>query len=250
MPDSYIAPTETQANKAHIITAAMVLSGVLLTSVVAFPYGAVALGPNSGFLPAFGSLTCMGDFITSLLLFSNARALNDRSYAWLGGAYIFSTLIIIPHLLAFPGVFYPVSIIGTSASAVWLWTAWHGGFALAVVNFTFWKGGRAEKTVRILPIIGGAVAVVFGLALLTTVGEPLLPTILVNGSYARLTSLGISPALVVCSVVALILVAVRLRGISVLKIWLIVAMAASAADVGLTLLGTGRFTLAGIWRAA
>lgn len=243
MTDSYIALTETRLNKAHVVSAATVIGLVLVVSILAIPYGSIALGPNSGFLPAFGSLTCMGDLITCLLLFTHAKALNDKSYAWLGGAYLFSFLIIIPHLLAFPGVFYPTSLIGTSASAVWLWVAWHGGFALAVINFTVRKSERAEDMFRTLPIIVGFAAVVAGLALIATIGEPLLPTILVNGSYARLTSLGIAPVVVLCSVVALVLVAVQLRNASVLTIWLTVAMIASLADVCLTLLGAGRFTL-------
>jgi diguanylate cyclase (GGDEF)-like protein len=80
------------------------------------------------------------------------------------------------------------------------------------------------------------------LALAATVGEPMLPTILVDRSYARINSLGIAPVVLAFAVLGMVLVAVRLRDRSILTLWLTVAMVASVVDIALTMLGSGRFT--------
>ena len=233
----------THLDMPHLISAAAITGLITIAGLLAIPYGRVSLGVNPGFLPAFGSLTFMGDFITALLLFSQARASNDETQAYLASAYLFSAMIIIPHLLAFPGVFGPVSVIGGSASAVWLWVFWHGGFALGIVNFAVRKPAPTDRPIALWPFILATMSIAAAAAVLATVGLPLLPTILVNGSYARLTAIGISPAVLACSVVGLVLILRRLNQASILTIWLAVAMAALVADVFLTILGAERFTL-------
>jgi hypothetical protein len=145
MPASRVSGQQPSLDKVHTRSALTVVALIITAGLLAIPFGSLRLGVNTGFLPAFGSLTFMGDFITALLLFSRARATNDKALACLGSAYLFSAAIIIPHLLAFPGVFGPVSLIGTSASAVWLWVFWHGGFALGVINFALRKPGTSER---------------------------------------------------------------------------------------------------------
>ncbi len=243
MPASRVSGQQPSLDKVHTRSALTVVALIITAGLLAIPFGSLRLGVNTGFLPAFGSLTFMGDFITALLLFSRARATNDKALACLGSAYLFSAAIIIPHLLAFPGVFGPVSLIGTSASAVWLWVFWHGGFALGMINFALRKPGTSECPVAILPFVLGTVGLAASAALLATAGEFLLPTILQNGSYARLVPLGISPSVLACSLVGMVLVIVRLRHRSILTVWLAVAIAASVVDVTLTMLGGERFTL-------
>jgi diguanylate cyclase (GGDEF)-like protein len=243
MPELYSVNQKPLANKPHWILAAAIVAVIIVSGLLSIPYGRLPLGANTGFLPAFGSLTFMGDFITAVLLFSQARAANDRTLARLGGAYLFSALIIIPHLMAFPGVFSPVSLIGSSASAVWLWVFWHAGFALGVVIFALLSPGKSDRLVAVWPYILVAIVVAIAATLLATVWEPLLPIILVTGSYSRLTSLGFSPAVLLCSLAGLALVILRLRHASTLTVWLAVAMVASVVDVTLTMLGAQRFTL-------
>ena len=246
MADPHTAFRQTHLNKPHLISAAAIIGLIIVAGSVAIPYGKLSLGVNTGFLPAFGSLTFMGDLITAVLLFSQARASNDKTQACLASAYLFSAIIIIPHLLAFPGVFSPVPLIGASASAVWLWVIWHGGFALGIVNFAVRKPMASERRIALWPFILGTTGIAIAAALLATIGLPWLPTILVNGNYTRMTSLGLTPTVLACSVAGLVLVLLlplRLRQASTLTIWLTVAMVASVMDVVLTMLGAERFAL-------
>jgi hypothetical protein len=243
MGDFHTVLPQARLDKVHIISAATVTGLMIIVGSLSFPYRNLPLGANTGFLPAFGSLTFMGEFITAVLLFSQARASNDKTLACLGSAYLLSALVIIPHLLAFPGAFSPLSLIGNAASAVWLWVFWHAGFALGVVNFAVRKPRVSERPIVVWPFILGTIGLALAAAVLATAAESLLPTILVNGNYARMTSLGISQAVLACSFAGLVLATIRLRHVSILTIWLAVAMVASVVDVVLTIMGAGRFTL-------
>ncbi len=244
MAGAYIVLNSVRLPKVHLAIALIIVAMIIAAGALAIPYGAASLGTNTGFLPAFGSLTFMGDFITALLLLSQARALNDRSLACLGAAYLFSATLIVPHLLAFPGVFNETPVIGSSGSAVWLWAVWHGGFALGVVNFALRRPEQSGGAVVIRPIILGIIGLSVALTLAATLGEPFLPRILIDGRYAWFKTWGISPAILACTLAGTALVLARLRRhASILLIWLTVAMVASAVDIGLTILANGRFTL-------
>jgi diguanylate cyclase (GGDEF)-like protein len=75
-----------------------------------------------------------------------------------------------------------------------------------------------------------------------------LPLLIVGGSFTRLDLLFIAPAVLLCNVVALLLVVLRLRGRTVLDLWLAVAMLTATLDVTLTMWGGSRYTLG--WYAA
>ena len=242
MADLPTTMNERRLGRGHVVAAAVIITLIIVIGVLSVPYGARPLGVNSGFLPAFGSLTFIGDLITAILLFAQARALRERTLAHLGAAYFFSAAVIVPHLLAFPGVFDPAPLIGTSVSAIWLWTFWHAGFALGVVNFAVRRQTLTDKPVAVWPFMLGAAGFVLALALVATIGAPMLPIVLVNGSYIRLTTLGITPAVLAMTVAGLVLVAIQLRNRSILTLWLTVAMVACVVDITLTMLGHGRFT--------
>jgi diguanylate cyclase (GGDEF)-like protein len=218
---------------------------VLVTlSAVAFaiPYGRVQLPDDAGFMPAIGSLTVFADLFTAIMLIGHARTNRSRAQMYLAAAYSFSFLIIIPHLLSFPGVFAAGLLIGADGTAPWLWCAWHAGFAAFVAVYAIvakhdrapYGGGVALFAIVILSA-AGAVAV-------STLCLAYLPTIMVGNSYGRMTTLGVGPVVLGCNLVALILVVTRLGVRSTLSLWVAVAMVAACLDVSLGLIGSGRFT--------
>ena len=231
----------------HRLAAFTLSAGIGAVAVVAMPFGQVALPANPSFLPAFGAMTLVCDLLTGCLLLSQARLAKDRAPLRLGMAYLFSALTLIPHMLAFPGVFAATPVIGGSASAVWLWCAWHGGFALLVLRFLLGRPKRLRAGDIRLGLLGLAVAVSV-LACVMTLGLPWLPTILVGSSYGRLNTLGIGPAILGASILAMVLVVAKQRFRDPLSLWLSVSLLAATVDVALTLFGGGRFTLG--WYAA
>jgi diguanylate cyclase (GGDEF)-like protein len=235
--------TNTPTTRAQASAALAVTAVLLLAAGLALPVGNRPLTPHPGFMPAFGGMMVLGSLITACLLFSQARAAGDRSTADLGTAYLFSAMIIVPHLMAFPGVFAEQSLIGASASAVWLWGGWHAGFSLLVMRYA-WRSGRVGTgQVRLLPIFGCLAAIVAALTMIATAGLRFLPEVLSEGGFQRLNDLGIGPAVFACNAAALGLVAIRLRGRTVVDLWLMVATLTAMLDVVLTLHGGGRYTL-------
>ena len=226
----------------HRLAAATLTTAILAVGLVALPFGRTALPINPSFLPAFGAMTLVCDLLTGCLLLSQARVAGDRSPLRLGVAYLFSAFTLIPHMLAFPGVFAASPVIGGSASAVWLWCVWHGGFAVLVVAFLLGRPGRLRpRDVRYAVL--GVMAIVTGFAIITTAGLPWMPTILVDGNYNRLNTLGIGPAILGTSLLATALVVTKRRFRDPLSLWLSVSLLAATIDVALTLFGAGRFTL-------
>lgn len=246
MADAPILSSATTGRR-HRMAATIMTAAMVAVALVSMPFGRMALPANPSFLPAFGAMTLVSDLLTGCLLLSQARLAKDRLPLRLGVAYLFSALTLIPHMLAFPGVFAASPVIGGSASAVWLWVAWHGGFAALVVRFLLARSERLPPRGIRLAVAGLAVAVL-AVTIVSTIGLPWLPTILVDGNYHRLNTLGIGPAVLGASVLAVALVARRHRLNDPLSLWLFVALLAATLDVALTLFGGGRFTLG--WYAA
>jgi diguanylate cyclase (GGDEF)-like protein len=224
--------------------AAIGLSVLLVgTAILITPQASKPAVVIPGFMPVFGGAMIVIDVVLAVLLFSKGAIARRAAPIRLGTAYLFAALIIIPHLAALPGAIMPLSLIGSSASAVWLWTFWHTGFALAIIRHVL----SVNKTVRPGAIITAVLATAGLVGLLTVVatwGLPYLPPVLVGNTYfdSPLTA-GVPLVVVLTNVVALVLVATRLRLRSAEDLWLTVAMLAALIDVWLTYCAGGRFTL-------
>ena len=215
--------------------------------IACLPFGQIHLAAQQGFMPAFGAISLLVDGLTAGLLLAQARLSRRRSMLRLATAYLFSALITIPHLLAFPGAIASTSIIGNSASAVWLWCAWHGGFALCIIRFAWGQEARLTRTAIGETVVATGFAVAM-LAVIATAALPWLPDLIRGSDYGGLISTGVGPLVLALTLVAEFLVIIRLRCKDVLSLWLTIALLAACLDVELTLSGAGRFTLG--WYAA
>jgi two-component system sensor histidine kinase/response regulator len=126
---------------------------------------------------------------------------------------------------------------------------WHGGFAFLVLLYAV-LANRDGRTKRVRHIAEGitvsvalTAAAVVGLTLLATAGHDLLTPVMSGTDYSMLVSKGISPAICVVSVIALVLLW-RPRNTSALGLWLLVVMAAWLCDVALSaVVGSSRYDL-------
>ncbi len=230
------------SDRNHRFAATALTSLIIAVALVAMPFGRLTLTANPSFLPAFAAMTLVCDLLTGCLLLSQARLAQDRAPLRLGIAYLFSAFTLVPHMLAFPGVVATAPVIGGSASAVWLWCAWHGGFAVLVLGFLLGHARRLRPG-DIRRAVAGLAAAVAAIVGVMTMGLPWLPTILVGGSYSRLNTLGIGPAILAASMLAMLVVVAKRRFRDPLSLWLSVSLLAATVDVTLTLFGAGRFTL-------
>jgi diguanylate cyclase (GGDEF)-like protein len=226
----------------HQIVAGTLASVILATALTAMPFGRLALPVNPSFLPAFGAMTLVSELITGCLLLSQARLAKDRAPLRLAVAYLFSAAALIPHFLAFPGVVAPTQLIGATASAVWLWCAWHGGFGVLVLAFALGRPRRLRRWDIAVALTGVAMSV-FALAWVATTGLRWLPVILVDGNFDRITTLGIAPTILLVTCLAACVVVVKQGLRDPLSLWLSVSILAAILDVALTMTGGGRYTL-------
>jgi diguanylate cyclase (GGDEF)-like protein len=224
--------------------AALVVSVALAVFVIVVtPRAAAHWIEIPGFMAAFGSATMVIDLVLAVLLFSKGAIARRAAPIRLGTAYLFAAFIIVPHIASFPGAIMLLPLIGTSASAVWLWTFWHAGFALTIIAHAV-QPDRSVREGAIGRAVCGVAMTVALLALVATKGVDLLPNALTGRAYFGSGAVMLIPLIVVaCNVAALIVVATRLRLRCAQDMWLAVGMLAACVDVWLTFQAGSRFTL-------
>ena len=208
--------------------------GVVVALVVAFvvtaPFTTTQLPRIDAFIPTLQTAIVTNDLITSILLFSQFFIV--RRWALLAlqrVAICFTALIVIPHLLTFPGVFAPTGLLGAGLqSTVWLYIFWHAGSPLAVILYVLLKDADSAASIsQRSPVaaIGWGVAVVIamvcGLTWIATAGNGLLPRIFVDNLQMNTNLSSLFGGLIISlDAVALALLWHRRR--SVLDLWLMV----------------------------
>ncbi len=214
------------------------------------PAARVPLPQITAFVPAYEAALSISDLLTSVLLFGQFARSGLKSLLVLACAYLLNVFLIVPHALSFPGVFAPNGVIGGGVqTTAWLYSFWHGGFALLVLVYALLANldGRTSR-VRNIPagilvavLLTGVAAGV--LTLLATAGHDLLTPIINGADYSMLVKKGVSPTICLVSLAALILLW-RRRNTSALDLWLFVVMSAWLCDVALSaVVGSSRYDL-------
>jgi diguanylate cyclase (GGDEF)-like protein len=192
------------------------------------------------------------DGIVAFLLFGQFASRRQVSYAVLGAAYLFSALVALPFLLAFPGALKAEgSVIGGPQSAIWVWHAWHMVFPVIAGLSVLAHERAAGLTVaveRVVPTTGWMVAATAVLALLVTLAVTAfhgrLPVLLTPGPQPltpAFYAVGGAAAVLAAGALGLAVWAARRR--SVLHVWLAVALTAFLADALMSLMSTGRYSM-------
>ncbi|HXW49382.1 MAG TPA: MASE4 domain-containing protein [Xanthobacteraceae bacterium] len=239
-----LPPTSRQRYSALAI-AMLLLVGFLACA----PLAHRTLPRIDAFLPTAASAISVTDFITSVLLFAHFSIYRSRALLALASGYLYTSLIVIPNALTFPGAFSPTGLLGASRqSAGWLYFFWHSGFAAALLIYASLKSHKAVKDdVRSSSFfaIGWSVAIVvvlvWAVTLLATAGADALPQLFLDEAH-------FAPAadhlfvfmLLICSFAFF---AMWSRRRSVLDYWLTVVALAQIFEVALSLAGSGRFSL-------
>jgi signal transduction histidine kinase len=232
----------------------LIAIGVIASSIATFmvmaPFARLPVARLDAFIPIYESALAICDLITAVLLFGQFARAGSRAVLVLGSGYLFNVFIIIPHALTFPGVFAPQGLLGAGPqTTAWLYLFWHAGFALFVVAYAIIAGidhhrpARSNSGLAIAAAAFATAVLVIALTDLATVGQDSLPTIMRGADYSLVITSGISPAICLMSLMALLLLWRRLRT-SALDLWLFVVMSAWLCDVMLSaVVGSSRFDL-------
>jgi signal transduction histidine kinase len=233
-----LPPTPQQKRSALVVIA------VLATALACVaPFAATPLPRFAAFIPFLNAAILVTDLITALLLFAQFSLYRSRALLVLASTYLFTALIVVPHALTFPGAFSPTGLLGAGhQTTAWLYLFWHFGFPAGLLAYAFLKDGEAAMAASVRQTVvwavAGTLALVVGLVLIATIGDPLLPRLFIDATH-------ISPIgayaprfdMVVC-VAALGVLWVRRR--SVLDLWLMVVTCSLIGELAVTVI---RFSL-------
>ena len=212
---------------------------VVLLSAAVFlalaPFAGKPLPPVPAFLPAYQSALILTDLLTMVVLLGQHAMLGSRALLALACAYLFSALMALAHALSFPGLFAPGGVLRAGVqTTAWLYFFWHAGFPLFIAAYVLAKrppgpavpgGGRPAVMLAALALTFLSATV---LVVLATVGESLLPAIMVGQSDAPLkVGVAVVTWLVGIAVIGLLW---HRRPHSLLDLWLMVALCAWSAD--------------------
>ena len=223
---------------------------IIAISTVVFlilvPFAKVALRPVPAFIPIYQSALLVNDLITAVFLLGQRQLSRSHGLSLLAGGYLFTALMSTVHALSFPGLFAPTGLLDAGPqTTAWLYMFWHGGFPLFVIAYTRYgleEQPPSEGRITILSTVASILSLVCGLALLTTLGQDLLPLIMQDNHYTPAMILVVS-AVWLLNLLALSALS-RRRPYSMLDLWLIVTMCAWLFDIALSaVLNAGRYDL-------
>src|SRR5216683_6300921 len=230
---SSLSPSRAQNRLALAVVVALLVAFLITEG----PLSSIHLGQIAPFVPAYATAMFVNDSITAVLLFAQFSILRSRAVLAIASGYLFNALIVIPWLLTFPGVFTPSGLLGSGLQTTsWLYTLWHGGFAMFVIAYALMKDADPTKRLwqgsagsAILLSVAMTAAVVCTATFLVTAEDAHLPPINIDPVHFSTLWLYIASCLVLVSASAFTLLWVRQR--SVLDLWLMVVMCAYAIEI-------------------
>jgi len=231
-------------------TGFLVALGLVAGLGVAAPFADVPLPRLDAFIPAVEVAVVITDLMTAILLFSLARIYHSRAVLALASGYLFTALIVIPHVLTFPGAFASTGLLGAGLQSTgWLYTFWHLGFPVSMLGYACLKDDKLTETITEAAspfgtrwCVVGVIILVCGFTWLATAGEAFLPRLFLDSTHVSPFSHYILAFEALICVVAFALV--WRKRYSVLDQWLMIVAVAFLSEVIINgLLISARFTL-------
>jgi len=237
----------------------LVSLGVFLAAI---PFATRDLAHIDAFIPAYDSAVFINDMITCVLLFGQFAIVGKRGLMTLASGYLFTGMMALAHLLSFPGLLAPGGWLnGGTQTTAWLYMFWHISLPLAVLLYLRQSSDTLMMTMPaaangtgnhglrnpVLIAVGGTLAAVIVVVLLTTIGHDAMPTLLVpheDGppTYSLIYRFMLG-GITVLSILNIVLLW-RRKPQSVLDLWLMVVMCAWVCDLSLgAMLNARRFDL-------
>jgi len=234
-----VAPTARQRQLAVIVAAIVLAATGVITA-----FGSTQLQQIDSIIPVIEFVIFVSDLFTAALLSSHARIIGSHRLLVLASGYLFSALMVLSHVLTFPGAFAPSGLLGAGLQTTgWLFIFWHLGFPASVIGYACMKD---EKRTLAPSTIYWSTALVVLLALLltwfATVHDDMLPPLFVDRRHITPLANHVTAIDFFVSVVALALLWRRQK--SVLDLWLTVALVCMVAELWVNgfVIG-GRFSL-------
>jgi len=200
--------------------------------LVVGPFGGIQLRAVPSFVAVYTTAMFVTDSLTAVLLYAQFTILRSRAILVIASGYLFTAFLIVPYILAFPGVLAPNGVVGGLETAAQLYLLWHCGFPLFVTAYALSKDEHPSRRLsqgKVSSGISWAVALTAASAaavsFLCIRGIAPLPRLMVDRSrfVPEWPYIVAAPIALLCTV-ALILLWLRRR--SILDLFLMVVMCA------------------------
>ena len=150
-------PASPQQNRRALVISLVLFVGVLAT----IPFAQIGAPHFPAFVLLQQTLLLANDMITAAVLFAQYWIGRNRTLNVLAAGYLFTSLIVIPHALTFPGAFSEAGLLGAGPqSAAWLYLGWHAVLPVTTIVFAL----RPNDQVAVEPP-GGVNAAISGAVL-------------------------------------------------------------------------------------
>src|SRR5579859_5304325 len=114
--------SSTPAGRGEWLFATLFLVALFAAFLAAVQYVRVPLAAVPSFIPAYESALFISDLITAVLFLNHFSQVRALAILALAAGYLFDALMIIPHVLTFPGVFTETGLLGAGTqSTAWLY---------------------------------------------------------------------------------------------------------------------------------
>ena len=212
-------------------TAFAVATVLLMIFSISAPFANVQLPEYPGYLPAIESIVSVNDFITAIFLFSQYSINRSLAVLALANGYLYTALIVIPHILTFPDAFTPTGLLGAGPqTSAWLYYLWGAGPPLGAIAYACLRGrdrkniaSRTSAQSTIVWSVTFVVCLVLAIVWIATAENGILPTIVGRGGhYVNAVAYVASPLAIFAMIVAIALLWIGRR--SVLDYWLMLAI--------------------------
>jgi signal transduction histidine kinase len=237
----------TIAQKRFALAFSVAVACVVLATL---PFARYQLLPIPKINYLYAPIVSFADLITAYLLFGQFIRTRQPFLVLLSATYLFSSLIIVPFLLAFPD---PNSInnwpIVGSQTAPWLGTFWRLGFPLGIFAAMVLEIRHKERALSArqttiasfgIPII--VLLLIAVLCFIAVNAEAFLPVLVVGRSYSTNT-IYTGRAILAMHLAASAICIFQMRRGMVLHMWLSVAAVAATLDAGLSWISGGYYSI-------
>lgn len=231
------------------IRLAIAISGLLFAILLLIlPVRDVRWTEVVAFIPVIDAIMFVGELITATLLYAQAGVFRSRALMVLATGYVFAALLLVPHMLTFPGAFAPDGLLGASVNTTaWISTVRRAAFPIAIILYVQLSrsdlAGQAfdRPEARIGVWLLAAILLAAAIAVLTTSGHDFLPPYFLNRSDLLIGyAIGYQTVTFALFLVAAVML-FRARK-SVLDVWLLVALWGWLIECILIIALPGRFT--------
>jgi signal transduction histidine kinase/CheY-like chemotaxis protein len=247
--DTFLATAPASRDAKRCALAIFIASFVAFCALI--PVARAPLPRIEAFIPIYDATFALSNLVTAGFMLVGFNRSGLRAVLVLAAGYLFTSLVAVPHMLTFPGLFSSGGLLGAGPqTSAWLDTFRHGGLPLFVICYALLKwrdsaSGRSHAGTRAPTMSAAAAGAVTGVCLLTlfaTAGHQLLPPIMLGDGYTTAMVAVNVPVFLLC------LAAVAVLGsrppYSILDLWLMVILCAWMFDVALgSVINAGRFDI-------